>query len=115
MMDKDFKIGLAQVSDILNHMNKSEKNKISQEFLDFIEEYKDKDYIPEFDYSKEVDDLGINKNAKNILAIIYMKYWCNSQQKKDFIKILKENEKKYQEELRRKYNPDEVIKKKVKK
>lgn len=114
-MDKNLKIGLAQVSDILNHIDESDKNKIAQEFLDFIEEHKDKEYNPSLDYSKELNDMGINKNAKNILAIIYMKYWCNSEQKKDFIKKLKENEKKYQEDLRKKYNPDEVIKKRVKK
>lgn len=114
-MDKDLKIGLAEVSYILNHMDKSDKDKISKEFLEFIEENKDKDYVPSLDYPKELNDMELSKEAKNLLAIIYMKYWCNPQQKKEFIHKLKENEKKYQELLRKKYNPDDVLKNRKKK
>ena len=80
-MNKDLKIGLAEVSDILNHMDKSYKDKISKDFLDFIEDNKEKDYVPSLDYSKKLDDMELNNNTRSILAIIYMKYWCNSEQK----------------------------------
>lgn len=92
-MNKDLKTGLAEVSDILNHMDKSYKDKISKDFLDFIEDNKEKDYVPSLDYSKKLDDMELNNNTRSILAIIYMKYWCNPQQKEEYIKKLKENEK----------------------
>ena len=49
-MNKDLKTGLAEVSDILNHMDKFYKDKISKDFLDFIEDNKEKNYVPSLDY-----------------------------------------------------------------
>ena len=40
-----------------------------------------------------------------------MNYWCNSQEEKQELKdLFKENEIKYQAELREKYNPDNIFK-----
>lgn len=113
-MNKDFKIGLAEVSDILNHMDKSYKDKISKEFLNFIEEHKEKNCVLTLDYSKKLDDMNLNKKTRPILAIIYTKFWCNPQEKKEYLKKLEENEISYQKLLREKYNPDDVIKKRKK-
>ena len=45
--------------------------------------------------------------------MICLNYWCESEeQKHNFIKHLNENEIRYQEELREKYNPDNIFKNK---
>ena len=41
-----------------------------------------------------------------------MNYWCeNEREKLELKQILKNNEERYQEELRNKYNPDNILKK----
>ena len=45
--------------------------------------------------------------------MICLNYWCETEdQKNSFIEHLNKNEKKYQEELRKEYNIDDIFKKK---
>ena len=44
--------------------------------------------------------------------MFHLNYWCNSQEEKEELKeLFKENEIKYQAEVREKYNPDNIFKK----
>ena len=43
--------------------------------------------------------------------MICLNYWCDTPEKKQkFIDAMEQNEKMYQEELRKKYNPDDIFK-----
>ena len=45
--------------------------------------------------------------------MICLNYWCETEEQKDaFRELLNKNEKQYQEELRKKYNADDIFKKK---
>ena len=43
--------------------------------------------------------------------MIYLNYLCDDEEKNNIKLILKNNEEKYQQELREKYNPDNIFKK----
>ena len=46
-----------------------------------------------------------------MIALFHLNYWCSSNEEKENLKtIFKDNETKYQTELRRKYNPDNLFK-----
>ena len=47
-----------------------------------------------------------------MIIVFKNNYWSNEEEKREIIKQLNENEKKYQEELREKYNPDNLFKNK---
>lgn len=49
--------------------------------------------------------------TKTLLTIIYREYWCNEEERTELDKILIENDKLYEAELREKYNPDNIFKK----
>ena len=55
--------------------------------------------------------MNLKEKTKDIMAIMYMNYWCSDKEKSDYFKILSQNEKKYQEKLREKYNPNNIFKK----
>lgn len=61
------------------------------------------------DYSKDFASQDISEEAKDIIALIYRDYWCTKEEREELNKKLEENEKKYQEELREKYNPDKIF------
>ena len=43
--------------------------------------------------------------------MLKLNYWCtNEKEKEGLLNLLNENEKKYQEELRKKYNPNNLFK-----
>ncbi len=109
MVSLEFSEGITETLDILKHMKEADVNKISKGFMDFLEKNKSTDYVPNLDHSKKLNEMDLKEKTKDILATIYLNYWCNDEQKADYLKVLKENEKKHQEELREKYNPDSLF------
>ena len=48
-----------------------------------------------------------------MIALLHLNYWCEDENEKERLnEIFNENEKKYQDELREKYNPDNLFKNK---
>ena len=79
--------------------------------MDFFKDNASKDYECNFDFYKPLKELKLQEETKGLIAMICLNYWCETEeQKKIFIKKLNENEKKYQEEQRKKYNPDDIFK-----
>lgn len=115
MSSLEFSEGVTETLDILNHMDKSYIDKIPKKFKDFLEKNKSDSYIPHLDHSKKIKEMNLKEKTKDILATIYMNYWCDAEQKENYIKTLKQNEEKYQEELKEKYNPDNIFKNKTQK
>ena len=110
MISLEFSEGITETLDILNHMDKSYTDKIPKKFKDFLEKNKLDSYIPHLDHSKKIKEMNLKEKTKDILATIYMNYWCNSEQKEDYIRRLKQNEERFQENLREKYNPNDIFK-----
>ncbi len=110
MVNTEFSEGITEVLDILNHMEKSYIDKLPKKFKDFLDKNKSNSYIPNLDHSKKIKEMHLKEKTKDILATIYMNYWCNCEQKSNYAKVLKQNEEKYQEELRKKYNPHNLFK-----
>lgn len=48
--------------------------------------------------------------TKEILTVLYKDYMCDDIERAKLDKTLNENEIKYQNELREKYNPDDIFK-----
>lgn len=109
MVSVEFSEGITETLDILKHMKEADVNKISKGFMEFLEKNQSKDYVPNLDHSKKLNEMNLKEKTKDILATIYLNYWCNDEQKADYLKVLKENEKKHQEELRARYNPDSLF------
>ncbi len=99
-----------EILDILHNIDERLFEKVPKRFIAFLEENKSKTYIPNIDYSKEVKDWKIGKKTKVMLGILYMNYWSTPSQRREYIKVLNRNEKKYQEEIKEKYNEDDLFK-----
>ncbi len=102
--------GISETLDILNHIDKIYVNKIPENFKRFLEKNKSKTYIPKLDHSKKLNEMNLKESTKDILATIYIHYWADLKEKAEYNNMLAKNEKKYQEELRKKYNPDDLFK-----
>ena len=94
-------------------MDKTYIDKIPKKFIEFLENNKSANYISNLNHSKKINEMNVKEKTKDILAIIYMMYWCNSEKKSNYAKLLKHNNDKHQQELREKYNPNDLFKNKV--
>ena len=115
MLTKEVKLGITETIAILKLANKDEIKKIPKKFMDFLNENADKEYKFEIGNEVSLKELKIRKETKNILVMIAYNYWSNtSEEKAKFEKILKNNQQKYEQKLRDKYNQDNLFKNKSK-
>ena len=111
MLNQRYAEASVEVLDILQHMNASDLAKVSNKFINFLQKNASKEYICNLDYSKRLNDMELKQETRGLLALMYEKYWCPVDEREKLKKIFYENERKYQEELREKYNPDKLFKK----
>ena len=110
MITKEFKEAAAEVVEILKYLPKSEREKIPLKLRTFFQNIADVNYIVKIDPSKSLDQQELQNKTKDVITVIYRNYWCNEEQRKELDKKLIENDKKYEEELKKKYDPENIFK-----
>lgn len=110
MITKEYSKGLSEVLVILDNIEPEYVNKIPKNVRSFFAQNAAKDYIPNFDTKAEIKNMDLLNETKSILSVIYLNYWAKNKEEKDnFIKILKNNQKIVDERRREKYNPDKIF------
>ena len=101
------KKAVSEVIDVLKHSEIEVTQKIPKKFIEFLTKNSDRDYIPNIDYSEENWENSIEEDAKVLIALIYRDYIMSEEEKE---KVIEEAERQEQE-IREKYNPDNLLKK----
>ena len=99
-----------EVSEILKYMSSDLVEKIPIKIRNFFEENKAKNYNFKYNLNKSLDQQEVSQETNEILTILYRDYICDQEERTEIDKILDENEKAYQEELRKMYNPKDIFK-----
>lgn len=110
MITNEFAEASAEIIEILSYIPNEYIQKIPKKLRDFFNLVKSNNYILKIDPYKSLEEQELKQKTKTLLTIIYKNYWCNEKEKKVLDGILIENEKKYEEEIRQKYNPDDIFK-----
>lgn len=111
MITKEYAEAYAEIDEIIGYLPEEYINKIPFKLREFYKKAKDKEYISKIDPYKTLDNQDMKPKTKTLLTIIYREYWCNEEERTKLDKILIENDKKHEAELREKYNPDNLFKK----
>lgn len=110
MINERDSIAMTETLHYLKGIKIADLNKIPQSFMDFLEMNSSHDYKCNFDYRLPLKDIQMSDRAKGLIALICLNWWCETdEQKKEFQAHLDNNERIYQEELRKKYNPAEIF------
>lgn len=113
MVTKEFAEASAEINEILKYMPKEEVEKIPSKLREFFKEVSSKDYVTNINPNMPLDKQQIKEKTKDIIALIYRNYWCSEEERKELDQKLIENDRKFEEELREKYNPDNIFKNNV--
>lgn len=111
MLSAKYSEAAVEVLDILNHMGKEDFEKVPTKFITMLEESASKDYVCELDYSKRLIEMDLSEETKALLGVMFRNYWCSEERREAYENKISENETKLQEELRTKYNPDNIFSK----
>ncbi len=87
--------------------------KLPKEIQRYIINTKSNDHIFVFEKNMPIQFQTVNKNTMVVLSYLYLKYINeNSEVKRKLLDKYKNNKIQYQEELRKKYNPEDLFKNK---
>lgn len=112
-MDENFKKSLKETFIVIQNSENEIIEKIPNNFLKFIENNMDNNYNPEINFNDENWKNQINSDTKAILALIYRDYIVDAEKRDKLIQEEKAQREIYEKELREKYNPNEIFKKKT--
>lgn len=99
----------SEVYVILNQLDEKYLKKIPEKIFNQIKENAkvEVDYI---DKNIPLEEINLMEETREFLAIISYYYFCDEEERQKWDEILNENERKYQEKLKQKYNPDKMFK-----
>lgn len=102
----------SEVYSILNMLGESYIKKLPTSLFKMVKEERKQDYNPKYDPKVNLEQQNIKRESLSMVALFHLNYWCNSDEEKNELKILfKTNEERHQAEIREKYNPDNIFKK----
>ena len=106
----------SEVYQVLNLLGNDYINKLPTSLINMIREKREINYSPQYTENIPLNEQNIKKETMSIIVLLYLNYWCkDDDEKKRLNAIFNYNENEYQKELREKYNPDDIFKKKDKK
>lgn len=112
-MKQEYKEAFTEVNEIIKLMPIELVNKIPSKFREMIVEEKDKIYIP--DIKEPLEKCKLKNETIIILGLIYRDFLCSAEERKKLqekdAKELQEVQKSIEDEVRQKYNPDDLFKK----
>ena len=84
----------SEVYSYLETLGESFKKRLPNEEYEKIVKRKNNDYIPNYHIDDIEEDNKISKEAKSMIAMFHLRYWCDSDEEKSKIRtIFKNNEK----------------------
>jgi hypothetical protein len=101
-----------EVNCLLEYLPQPYIDKLPKKLIELIQNQSDKQYNINIDTNKSLLEQNFSKKTKDFIAVIKYNYWSTDEERQQLKNIFYENESKYQAELREKYNPDNLFKKK---
>ena len=105
----------SEIYEILNILGKDFINKLPEKLYLLIDKERDKNYTPNLLRENGIlDESKISKETIALFSVLNINYFIqDEEEKKKWLNTFKENEIKHQEELRKKYSPDNIFKNRV--
>ena len=102
----------SEVYQVLNLLGNEYIDKLPNSLFNMLKEKRNTNYNPQYIEDIPLNKQNIRKETLAIIALLHLNYWCdNEKEKLELKQILKNNEDRYQQELRNKYNPEDIFKK----
>lgn len=111
MVSLEYSEAMVEVLDILDNSDDAIYEKIPKHLIGFWQKNKSSTYKPKLDHSKPINEMILKDKTRDIITMIYLNYLCDDIERENTIKDIRLNEQIYQEELREKYNPNDIFKK----
>lgn len=99
-----------ELREIMNFFPKNEYNKIPKTFISFVEENMDNNYEYIVEHVDDFQNQKMLNETKVLLSIIYKDFIASNEERKQIIKMEKDELLQDEKIIREKYNPDKLFK-----
>lgn len=100
----------AELLEILTFTDESLVKKLPNKLMRVFNENALPTYENHLDSSIPLEDQEISQKTAALIALLSLNYWCETEEEKNELKaILAENDRLKEQELREKYNPDNIF------
>lgn len=111
-MKQEYRKAFTEVNAIIQLMPEELVDKIPSKFHVMLEEEEDKDYYPNI--KEPLEEQKLKEETIIILGLIYRDFLCSPEERKELqekdAKELQEVKMAMEQEMREKYNPDDIFK-----
>ena len=105
----------SEVDEFLGLLSEEQRNEVPKNLREFFKEEKDPTFFKNIDKYIPIKDQNLKEETLAIIALLNLQYWCKDEEEKKRLQMIyAQNEKKYQEALYEKYNPNDIFKNKDK-
>ena len=113
MLSMNTRQAYTEIDNLIELLDEYNRNKIPKKLREFFNKEKDNNYKKIINPNIPIQDQGLKEETLALIAMLNLQYWCEDEEEKKRLKnIYSENERKYQDDLRAKYNPDDLFKRK---
>ncbi len=111
-MENNLSKAYTEVLLILSYMEQKYIDMIPKKLLELFNEEKDPNYQPDINPNTSLAEQNLQRKTLALLAMLNLNYWCKDEnEKQEMLKMYSENDKKIEAEMRERYNPDNLFKK----
>ena len=114
-MENNLSKAYVEILEILSYMEQKYVDMIPKKLLNLFYEERDKDYKIDINPKVSLAEQNLQRKTLVLLAMLNLNYWCEDEtEKQEMLKMYADNDKKIEEEMRERYNPDNLFRKKEK-
>ena len=100
----------AELLEILSFLNKKFVEKIPSKMMNIFNKNALTTYENHLDISVPIHEQNISKKTAALIAVLALKYWCETDEEITILKeIISENDKKHEEAQKELYHPDKIF------
>ena len=94
----------AELLEILSLMEEQYVRKVPKKLIEIFKENSLESYEKHLDVTIPLEEQNISKDTAALIGMLTLNYWCeNEEEKIELTSVYKENERKYQDQIREKY------------
>lgn len=98
MVSKEYSEAAVEVLDILQHCDDDIVSRIPQKIIEALQRNKSTIYKSNLDFSVPLDKMNLKSKTRALIAMIYLNYLCDENEKEEMKIILEKNELRYRVE-----------------
>lgn len=100
----------AELLEILSFLNKKFIDKIPSKMMNIFNKNALTTYENHLDISVPIHEQNISKKTAALIAVLALKYWCETDEEITILKeVIAENDKKLEETRKEQYHPDKIF------